>query len=114
MVFRKSPFSLDISKSTKCIAVKFYRTSGYYLLVKFESYLLCSFRGDFLKTIIGHLGMNRGSICFESSSKLITIISKGQGFAKIVTILSLHGGRGGGAKKVLHLFFQCELDIITI
>ena len=27
VVFRKSPFSLDISKSTKWIAVKYYRTS---------------------------------------------------------------------------------------
>ena len=27
---RQSPFSLDISESTKCIAVKFYRTSVYH------------------------------------------------------------------------------------
>ena len=30
VVFRKSSFPLDISKCTKCIAVKFYRTSVYH------------------------------------------------------------------------------------
>ena len=30
VAFRNSPFSPDISKSTKWMAVKFYRTSGYH------------------------------------------------------------------------------------
>ena len=47
VVFRKSPFSLDFLKSTKCKAVKFYRTSVYHyeeFFVKFDSYTLCRFR----------------------------------------------------------------------
>ena len=46
VVFRKPPFSLDISKYTKWIAVKF--TGHQYivtkhLLVKFDSYTFCRF-----------------------------------------------------------------------
>ena len=70
MVFRKSPFSREISKSTKWIAVKFYRTSVYHYeasihkirqLVDFET---SREKGNFLKNTIGHLGLKGGSINF--------------------------------------------------
>ena len=70
MVFGKPPLSLNISKYAKWIAVKLpghHYIVTKHLLVKFDSYTLCRFRdkGDFLKTTISHLGLNRGSDTVE-------------------------------------------------